>query len=70
MRFLKSVYAGSLEDIDEEYQLAGYKQLLLSPPVDNVRNLVNATAAMSSVKHFGLTNFLRAKDVKGFPIEA
>ena len=28
-------------DIDEEYEQNGFKQLLLCPPVDNVRNLVS-----------------------------
>jgi len=35
------MYEESLVQIDNEYQLAGYEQLLLSAPVDNVRNVVN-----------------------------
>jgi hypothetical protein len=41
LQFLEAMYEESLVQIDNEYQLAGYEQLLLSAPVDNVRNVVN-----------------------------
>ncbi|KAF5827763.1 hypothetical protein DUNSADRAFT_18789 [Dunaliella salina] len=40
-QFLRDVYDQGLKQIDQEYQLAGYKELLLSAPVENARNVVD-----------------------------